>query len=37
MPELRVPGLQIAMASAGGNIADSGSLRADAQPFEILR
>jgi radical SAM superfamily enzyme YgiQ (UPF0313 family) len=38
MPELRVPGLQVAMASAGGGeMAESAGLRTDAQPFQIMR
>ncbi len=38
MPELRVPGLQMAMAGAGGGeVAGSNGLRGDSEPFQILR
>jgi radical SAM superfamily enzyme YgiQ (UPF0313 family) len=37
MPELRVPGLQTAMASAGGGeMVESAGLRPEAKPFQIL-
>jgi hypothetical protein len=38
MPELRVPGLQMAIASVGGGeIVEIAGLRPDAEPFQILR